>query len=226
MSDEDLDHSGRLNAIEGQLKRNRLDQATRYKQRMRVKRRRETCIDAFEFPPGVRLMACLVYIIAGYCAAPAVAYVAHVLRKRSRVESTQQEMTEHVEAAFLDCDLDVVMPILCENGSSQPRHLTRAWKWYTEWQLFTWVSSKNRDFGVAPPTALVLASFDRLRNVAPADFRPAPRGGPFEIGARQWARRWRLRWGARHGNLRTTEQMNAGEKQQKAPDFVHAESHE
>ena len=218
MSDDDPELRDQLKAVEGRLKQNHCDKATLYKQRARVKRKREACDHGLEWPSAVRLMACLVYILAGYYAAPAVAYVAHVLRKRHQIEASEDDLTLLVEAVFLDCDLSVVMPILDENRSTQPRHLAKAWAWYTEWQLFEWVKTKNHEQGVAPGTALVLASFDRLRARAPADFRPASRGGPQVIGARVWARRWRLRWGARHGNLRTTEEMSVDEKQEKAPD--------
>ena len=220
MSDEDLELREPLKSVEGQLKNNYSNKAALYKQRVRVKRKRAACDHGIEWPPAVRLMACLVYILAGYFSAPAVAYVAHVLRKRLQLDICEDELTLHVEAAFVACDLSVVMPILDENGSTQPRHLAKAWAWYTEWQLFDWVKTKNREQGVAPTTALVLASFDRFRAIAPADFRPAPRGGPQVIGARVWARRWRLRWGARHGNLRTTEEMTVDEKQEKAPDLL------
>ena len=209
--------------LRAQLEKTEVGLRTNYKRRRvldqtscRLKRQRAFCADGFEFSHAARHMASLLYVLAGYEAAPAVAYVAHVLRKTGQNCVADETLRHHVEAAFLDCDLDVIADVLNESGSSQPHELAKAWGWYTEWQLFSWVLSKNREHGVAPMTAIVLASHDRLRMQAPVDFRPVPRGGPDMMQARVWAQRWRLRWGARHGNLRTVEGISVDEMRQTA----------
>ena len=217
MSDAESDLRAQLERTEAGLRTNHKRGKVLHTTSWRVKRQKALCADGFEFSHAARHMASLLYVLAGYQAAPAVAYVAHVLRKKGQNCIADETLRHHVEAAFLDCDLDVITDILNESGSSQPRELAKAWGWYTEWQLFSWVLSKNRAHGVAPMTAIVLASHDRLRMQAPVDFRPVPRGGPDMMQARVWAQRWRLRWGARHGNLRTVEGISVGEMRQKAP---------
>ena len=216
MSGDEIELRAQLRALDRELESNKRKRDTARTQKQRAKRRRAESENGFEFSKTTRLMASLLFVVAGYHAGAAVAYVAHVLRRRGHPSRDDEDIRQHVESSFLDCDLEVLMPILDATASTHPRRLARVWSWYTQWQLLHWVKRKNEDHGVAPQTALVLASFDHLRQEAPAAFRPVCRGGPEVIGARVWARRWRLRWGARHANLKTSDDMTVVEKQEKA----------
>ena len=134
MSDNESDLRSQLEGTEARLRTNGKRRSVLYTACARVKRKRALCADGFEFSAAAKRMASLLYVLAGYQAAAAVAYVAHVLRKKRQNCVADETLRQHVEAAFLDCDLDVIMPILNESGSSQPRELAKAWGWYTEWQ--------------------------------------------------------------------------------------------
>lgn len=216
MSDAELDLKAELESTEARLRLNTKERDVLKVTRGRVQRKRALCGSGLDLSRAAKNMVSLLYVIAGYQAAPAVAYVAHVLRRTRRDCVADETLRNDVEVTFLDSNLDEIIPILDESGSSQPRQLAEAWRWYTEWQLFSWVRSKNLTHGVAPRTGTVLISFDRLRMQAPLDFRPTPRR-VYDTSSRVWARRWRLRWGARHANLRTVEGLTIEEIQQKAP---------
>lgn len=168
--------------------------------------------------PFCKLVSCIIYALSAYNAAPALAYVSHVLNQKRDKERwwPDDQLIEAIENAWLGMDVDALANILDPKDSPQMNALILAWKWYTEWQLITWISEKNYTQGVAPTTQIILEQNARYISAAPESVQPCCCLDAHTTPARVWALRWRLRWGAHHGRLPTQEPIGLQAKRDKA----------
>jgi len=168
--------------------------------------------------PFCKLVACILYTVSAYNAAPALAYVSHFLNQSSDKDRRwpDDQLIEAIENAWLGMDVDSLANICDPKCSPQMKALMIAWKWYTEWQLITWLSEKNYVQGVAPTTQLVLEQNARHISAVPDDVRPRYFLDAHSISGRSWASRWRHRWNAHHGRLPIQEPIDLQNKRDKA----------
>lgn len=167
--------------------------------------------------PDFTKVALILYGRAGYKADAAAAFLAREAAKRKWVAKPVAEVRQLVSEAFLKVKLEDYTN-LCDMGTTT-YHVVMgvANRFWEEWALVAWAKDANLRLGVAPSTEAVLERAEKIRMQLPADWRPASRGSAASTKARSWCSRLRLRWGARHGAVRTRDDLTAEEMRNKVP---------
>ena len=86
------------------------------------------------------------------------------MHKNEITSRTEKELEVAVERAFVDMETSLLCKYTDDENPLDPAALAKAWKWYAEWQLKTWVMERNYDQGVAPATRAVLARYEKHRS--------------------------------------------------------------
>jgi hypothetical protein len=196
----------------------------RARQQARDKERAET--RAWRLADGLRRSVLIVYALTDYTALPAAKFLGAAGRKRHWPEKDEEELVALVEDLFLQVDESELAMLTDEDDPSDIGAMRGALPYVEEWRLKTWTEQLNREKGVAPSLASILAQAERQRLQLPDAVRPPAHGTNAEVRARVWAGAWRRRWGGRYGRLSFREDISLDEMRNKAVRTAQTRTHQ
>ena len=184
------------------------------KQRKRASQRRADKM--WQLTPWQSKVLLIIYVLAGYRAAPAVRFLSMQARKLKWFPRPDEEVQGVVENLFVEAESVWVAGLADQSRPLDIVCMKAAIAFLHQFEVAVWVLDLNRQRGVAPPTEMILGEFEDRRLQYSEDLRPRSVGLVTEVRARVWARQWRERWGGRHARIRIKgDDMEAPEMQEK-----------
>ena len=177
----------------------------------RARCRSKTVCKQWVLTEHMRRVALAAYALSDYQTEPPAMYLQSCARQRHWPARERADLDRLVEDLFLRSDLNELLAIISSTEGSDDETLIEAWKYVHEFSVVTHVREINNEFGVAPPTLLVVDLAERMKTEIADAVRPLSLGASNSRRARRWASRLRKRWGGRYRPVPTRDPVDPSE---------------
>ena len=179
--------------------------------RRRARCRSNTVCKQWALTEYMRRVALAAYALSECQTEPPVIYLQSCARQRHWPARERTDLDRLVEDLFVACDLTELLALISSTERSDEGVLAVAWKYVHEFSVVTYVRELNHEFGVAPPTELLVDFAERKKTEIADAVRPLSLGVRGSRRARKWVYRLRKRWGGRYRSVPTRDPVDPSE---------------